>query len=243
MLLTLLERCVNMIPSQKEEALVPCHFFYKPVLNIKKHIKQTEDINLNKQTKLCDIKGLSFIGGQITSRIEANEKRDERVLGKVKVIPPKAIKAGSIVHEELYEVEYKAEFDEKKLTKAGDIVVKLSSPYDAALVSKEDEGLLITSFCIIIRNTGKNVLSEYLTAFCNSGVYLSQVMNMVSGAKVPMLTIGKIKDVIINLLPMEDQEQVAKYYRTLNEKQIVMEKIISLEREKLDSVLGGDRNA
>ncbi len=197
---------------------------------------------MNKQAKLSDIKGLSFIGGQITSRIEADEKKKENVIGKVRVIPPKAIKSGRIVQDELYEVEYKVEFDEKKLTKAGDVVVKLSSPYDAAYVTKDDEGLLIPSFCIIIRNTGKNVSSEFLTAFCNSGVYLRQVMNMVSGAKVPMLTIGKIKEVNVNLLSLEEQEQVSQYYKNLNEKQIVMEKIISLEKEKLDSVLGGSIN-
>ena len=52
---------------------------------------------MSKQIQLSEIKGLSFIGGQITSRIEADEKRNERVIGKVKVIPPKAIKAGKIV--------------------------------------------------------------------------------------------------------------------------------------------------
>jgi len=194
---------------------------------------------MNKQVKLSDIKGLSFIGGQITSRIEADEKRNERAIGTVKVIPPKAIKAGKIEHEELYDVDYKTEFDDKKLTKAGDIVVKLSSPYDAAYISEEDEGLLITSFCIIIRNTGKNVLSEYLATFCNSDIYLKQVMRMVSGAKVPMLTIGKVKEAEIKLLTLEEQEQVAQYYKNLCEKEQIMEQIISLEKEKLNTVLGG----
>ena len=194
---------------------------------------------MNKQVKLSDIKGLSFIGGQITSRIEADEKRNERAIGTVKVIPPKAIKAGKIEHEELYDVDYKTEFDDKKLTKAGDIVVKLSSPYDAAYISEEDEGLLITSFCIIIRNTGKNVLSEYLATFCNSDIYLKQVMRMVSGAKVPMLAIGKVKEAEIKLLTLEEQEQVAQYYKNLCEKEQIMEQIISLEKEKLNTVLGG----
>ena len=195
---------------------------------------------MNKHIKLSEIKGLSFIGGQITSRIEANEKKNEKAIGTVKVIPPKAIKAGKIVHEELYDVEYRTEFDDKKLTKEGDIVVKLSSPYDAAYVTKEDEGILITSFCIIIRNTGKDVLSEFITAFCNTEVYMRQVMNMVSGARVPMLTIGKIKEVKVKLLSVNEQEQVAKYYSKLCEKELVMEKIISLEKEKLDTVLGGN---
>ena len=199
-----------------------------------------EDVKMNKHIKLSEIKGLSFIGGQITSRIEVNEKKNEKAIGTVKVIPPKAIKAGKIVHEELYDVEYRTEFDDKKLTKEGDIVVKLSSPYDAAYITKEDEGILITSFCIIIRNTGKDVLSEFITAFCNSEVYMRQVMNMVSGARVPMLTIGKIKEVKVKLLSVNEQEQVAKYYSKLCEKELVMEKIISLEKEKLDTVLGGN---
>ena len=190
--------------------------------------------------KLSDIKGITFIGGQITSRIEANQKKKEIVIGNVKVIPPKAIKGGKIVHSELYEIAYKTTFDEKKLTKAGDVVVKLSSPYDTAFITEVDEGLLITSFCIIIRNTGNNLLSEYLGAFCNSGIYLKQVMRMVSGASVPMLTLGKVKEAEIRMFPLEKQEQIAKYYQTLCEKEIVMAQIIALEKEKLDAVIGGE---
>jgi restriction endonuclease S subunit len=125
------------------------------------------------------------------------------------------------------------------LTKAGDIVVKLSAPYDAAYITEEDEGLLITSFCIIIRNTGKEIQSEYLAAFTNSDVYLTQVMSLVSGAQVPMLTIGKVKEVNIKLLPTSEQEQVAEYYKNLCEKEKVMKQIIELEKEKLSAVLGG----
>ena len=32
---------------------------------------------MNKQVKLSDIKGLSFIGGQITSRIEARKMKEQ----------------------------------------------------------------------------------------------------------------------------------------------------------------------
>ena len=194
---------------------------------------------MKNQIKLSDVKGLAFIGGQITSRIEANEKKNEIAIGKVQVIPPKAIKAGKIVQDELYELEYKSDFDDKKLTKAGDIVVKLSSPYDAAYITEEDEGLLITSFCIIIRNTSKTLMSEYLAAFLNSEVYLKQVMDMVSGAAVPMLTMGKIKDVMVREMELEDQRQVEEYFQNITLKEEVMAQIIALEKEKLNSVLGG----
>lgn len=194
---------------------------------------------MKNQIKLSDVKGLAFIGGQITSRIEANEKKNEIVVGKVQVIPPKAIKAGKILQDELYELEYKSDFDDKKLTKAGDIVVKLSSPYDAAYITEEDEGLLITSFCIIIRNASRTLMSEYLAAFFNSEVYLKQVMDMVSGAAVPMLTMGKIKDVMVREMEIEEQKQVAEYFQNISLKEEVMAQIIALEKEKLNSVLGG----
>lgn len=211
--------------------------------NENEHIKIYQIIGgfkMDKQIKLSEIKGITFIGGQITSRIEADKKKNDHVIGVVKVIPPKAIKSGKIEHDELYEVEYKSEFDEKKLTREGDVVVKLSSPYDAAYITKNDEGLLITSFCIIIRNTGKDTSSEFIAAFCNSGIYMRQVMNMVSGATIPMLTIGKVKEVKVKRFSLEEQEQIAKYYLNLCEKQDVMEKIILLEKEKMDTVIGGN---
>lgn len=194
---------------------------------------------MKNQIKLSEVKGLAFIGGQITSRIEADEKKNEVVKGKVKVMPPKAIKGGKVIQEELYEIGYKTDFDEKKLTKAGDIVVKLSSPYDAVYITENDEGILIPSFCIIVRNTGEILISEYLAAFFNSGVYLDQIMDMVSGAAVPMITMGKIKDVYINIFDIEEQKQIAEYFNNISAKEELMAQIISLEKEKLNSVIGG----
>ena len=62
---------------------------------------------------------------------------------------------------------------------------------------------------------------------------------MVSGAKVPMLTLGKVIEAKIKFLPLEEQEQVAQYYKNLCEKEQIMEQIISLEKEKINTVLGG----
>ena len=189
--------------------------------------------------KLCEIRGLELIGGQITSRVEAKEK--DEVLGQVKVIPPKAIKGGKILQEELSEINYKVELDEKRLTQKGDIVLKLSSPYDAAVITETEEGLLIPSFCIIIRNMSDSMNSGYLAAFFNSSFYLEQAKTMLSGAAMPMLTIGKIKDVLIRKLDKEAQRQVAEYYQNISAKEEILAKIITLEKEKLDCVLRGEK--
>ena len=209
-------------------------------MNIKKYISKKGDIVLKELLKIGEIKGLELIGGQITARIEAKDKNN--AIGTVKVIVPKAIKGGKILHEELNELDYKVELDEKRLTRKGDIVLKMPSPYDAAVITEEDEGLLIPSFCIIIRNTDLSMDSDYLAAFFNSNVYLEQVKAMVSGAAMPMLTIGKIKDVVVRSVALEDQKQIAEYYRNISLKEEILARVIALEKEKLDCVLRGERD-
>lgn len=76
----------------------------------------------------------------------------------------------------------------------------------------------------------------------NSGIYRTQVLNKVSGAAVPMLTMGKIKDVEIKVMPLEEQRQVAEYYNLIRKKELAMNRIIELEKEKIDAILGGKQN-
>lgn len=198
---------------------------------------------MQKKTKLGECKEIKFVGGQITKRIEADIEKGDTICGEIITIPPKAICAGRIVHENLYSLKYKSEIDESKLTREGDIVVKLSTPYDAAYITKNDEGMLITSFCTIIRIANdKKFNPRFLTAFINSQIYSEQIKKMLSGAGVPMLTMGKIKEVYIDNFSKEEQEEIAVYYENICKKELIMKRIIELEKEKMDAVLGGRSN-
>ena len=49
------------------------------------------------------------------------------------------------------------------------MVIKLSTPYDAAYVNEENAGIAIPSFCAAIRITDNDKMDAmYLTAFLNS---------------------------------------------------------------------------
>ena len=50
---------------------------------------------------------------------------------------------------------------------------------------------------------------------------------------------SKIKEVQIKVLSMDEQKQVAEYYEIVSEKEKVLARIIELEKEKLDAILGG----
>lgn len=69
----------------------------------------------------------------------------------MKVLIPKAISNGRVNPLELATLDVKIGVDSKRITQEGDIVMKLSTPYDACIITKEDEGLLVPSFCVIIK--------------------------------------------------------------------------------------------
>lgn len=186
-----------------------------------------------KSIELNDIKGLEIIGGQITSRIECKDGDD--LISTVKVLVPKSIEKGIVNHENLGTLNVKCELDEKKTTQLGDVVIKLSTPYDAALITDEDTGFLVPSFCVILRVDGETVDKDYLVAFLNSKYCLSQIKDLVSGATMPMLSTGTLKKIRVLLPDMEVQKQMANDYAKALKKEKLLRRIIDLEYERFDS--------
>lgn len=186
-----------------------------------------------KKVLIKDIENLNIIGGQITSRIEA--KLDSNKIGEIKVLTPKAIQNGSCNHKDLGLLNISQEADSKKVTKLGDIVIKLSTPYDACIIKEEDEGLLVPSFCAIINNIPDYISKDYLLAFLNSKVYQNQIKNLLIGQNLPILSIGQIKKVELPLPSIDIQEDIGNTYKGTLDKIKLLEKIISLENEYLES--------
>ena len=185
-----------------------------------------------KEILLGEINGIEVIGGQITSRVEA--KNEVEKLEEIKVLIPKSINKGIVEHSNLGSLNIKSELDSKKLTHEGDIVMKLSTPYDTCLITKEDETLLVPSFCAIIRVNDVNINKNYLVAFLNSNYCLMQIKTLVSGS-MAMLSTGTMKKINIILPDIEKQNQMALDYHKVIEKEKILKKIIELEYEKIDS--------
>ncbi len=53
------------------------------------------------------------------------------------------------------------------LTQAGDIVVRLTTPFTAVLIDKEHTGFIIPSHFVVIRTDSRQILPEYLNWFLN----------------------------------------------------------------------------
>ena len=121
---------------------------------------------LNK-VQLKDKNIATIVGGQIMTRITVKDDSAEAVAEERRVIIPKVILSdGTIDVTEIPVEKLKSVADENKLTRVGDIVIKLSTPYDSAIITEESAGCLIPSFCAIIRCNGIN--RDYLQAFLST---------------------------------------------------------------------------
>ena len=189
---------------------------------------------MSEQMKLVPLGecGVEIISGQIMSRLTVREGSDEEEVVTRRVVVPKSIHSdGSLDPDEMPEERLHTDADPKRLTAGGDIVMKLSTPYDAARVGEENAGCVVPSFCAIIKSSG--VLNrDYLLAFLNSSTCKSQIKVLVAGAAMAMLSVGKVKGIRIPVPSEQEQRKIGESFLETQNKVYIMEQIIRLEQKK-----------
>ena len=175
--------------------------------------------------------GGKLISGQIIRRIQAKEGKE--FVADVKVLLPKAMVDGCVNHSLLVEEKLTAMPDAERFTKEGDIVIKLSTPYDSVIIGKEDEGILVTSFCAIIRGVD-NITAKYLTAYLNSIEFNNLAKASTSGSIVIVLALSFLKGCLIPIPPKEEMEKIGNEYAQLLEMKKTFDEVYSLTRKKID---------
>lgn len=178
---------------------------------------------------------VDITSGQIMTRVTAKDDADNSV-GTWKVVIPKAITSdGFISLDDMPEERLKAEPPMDRITKVGDIVIKLSTPFDSAIITEETAGCVVPSFCAIIRSNG--ILNiDYLRAYLASKYCKDQMKAKVAGAVMSILSIGKIKSIDIPVPRMEVQREIGERYKNVQEKILIMNQIIALENKRNDVV-------
>ena len=174
--------------------------------------------------------------GQIMTRV-STDKLDEAVIKNVKVLVPKSISSGVIVKEDLGEANLSKEIDADKYTKAGDVVIKLSTPYDAAYITEEYEGIAIPSFCAAIRVKDNKMDLKYLSAFLNSTYVRELLLSKVLGAVRPMIKITDIRAIEIPDVSEEDMKDIGEAFVLSGEKKATLQRMIENESELMNNIV------
>ena len=173
--------------------------------------------------------------GQIMPRVSAENKNEEEIIGTVNVLAPKAISDGIIVKENLGELQICKKIDEEKFTKEGDVVVKLSTPYDATYVTKENEGLAVPSFCAIIRVKEDKLDAKYLSAFFNTEYVREILKSKVMGSIRPMVKVSDLRNLDIPYVSEEDMADIGQAYILSGKKKSILSDMIETETKIMEN--------
>lgn len=188
------------------------------------------DVTTMKLEELCTIKT-----GAPTSRAkkiaEGVEPRE------VKVLLPRAMQGGAIIDEELA-IETVGEVKEENFTREGDVVIKLSTPYDSVYIDKAHEGIMITSFGMVLRKKDDAELDmRFLSLFLNLPQTNSVLQAVSTGQSVAMAMLKRqtVADIEVSLLPLERQEKLASLFQVVRERKNQYERLIELDNELVTS--------
>lgn len=176
----------------------------------------------------------NVIAGQIMTRVTDENGKGE----KVKVLVPKAIADGVILKEELGQAVLIKDVDEEKYTKEGDVIIKLSTPYDAAYVTADDTGLVIPSFCATIRINDASLMdAKYLSAFLNTSYVREQLISKVLGSARPMIKINDIRALELPNVSMRDMKDIGEAHMLSGRKKAILQEMIETESKLMENIV------
>lgn len=193
----------------------------------------------------------TLTAGIITSRVlagkhgktETDEDKSIPFEQTIKVLIPKAIHDNKVDHELLAEEELVKEVSPDFLTQEGDLIIKFSSPYDSCLIEKEDEGLLIPSFCCKIRiKDFTKTDKHFLLAYLNSGKCKNELKSKCYGSVMAITKKSDVMKIEVPEFSEEEQKKIGSRFVTVMNIKKKMDEYIKLEQDRLDAVFGEKRN-
>lgn len=188
------------------------------------------NISTKKLEELCSIKT-----GAPTSR--AKKIADGVEPKDVRVLLPRAMQGGYIIDEELA-IETVGEVKDENFTHEGDVVIKLSTPYDSVYIDKDHEGIMVTSFGMFLRKKPEAELDmQYLSMFLNLPQTNAVLQAVSTGQSVAMAMLKRktVADIEVPLIPLERQQMLADLFKAVQERKLQYTRLIELDGELITS--------
>ena len=184
--------------------------------------------------KLKDI-AEDIITGVLTRRVVYDGEENNPSLPDGKILVPKAINDGLIDHSLLQNVKLDREVKDKFYTKMGDVIMKLSTPYDSCSIDREeDEGLIVPSFSVIIRGIGVKYNPYFIMAFLSSKYAWNQIERLRSGRVMTILSNESVAELEIPEFSEPEIKRISERYKNYLKFKRLSSEIMELEKERND---------
>ena len=176
-----------------------------------------------------------IITGVLTRRVVYEGENNDPSLREGKILVPKAINDGLIDHSLLQSVKLDREVKDKFYTKMGDVIMKLSTPYDSCSIDREeDEGLIVPSFSVIIRGIGDEYNPYFIMAFLSSKYAWNQIERLRSGRVLTILSNESVAELEIPEFSEPEIKRISERYKNYLKFKRLSSEIMELEKERND---------
>ena len=143
---------------------------------------------------------------------------------------------GHLIKEELDMFNAREEIDSKYLTKQGDVIVRLSTPFTAVVIDEESEGLLVPSLFVIIRLYPDGILPSYMSIYLNSDK-MKKIYNKESrGSTVQILKTSAFKEFEILVQDSMIQEKIVLLSQLMLREKRLLQSLIE-ENDKRNQLI------
>ncbi|RDY30129.1 restriction endonuclease subunit S [Lachnotalea glycerini] len=176
-----------------------------------------------------------ILTGMVVSRIE-NKKGVKK--GALDVLTLKSISSGIIDKDQIQNIEISKQAADDKLTQYGDIIIKMNKPYDSVYIEREYTGMLIPSFCCLIRGIDKEIVDPYyLVGFLNSSFAKDYLYTSNSSSAASLLKIRDIKKLPVPLPELTEQQSIGNVFRLCSQRQLLFTKLKSQELKLAENIV------
>lgn len=164
--------------------------------------------------------------GAVLTRIRTE---DDAVKNSFKLINLKCVTdQGNIVFSNIEEIELPTTLKEEVFAREGDIIVKLSSPYSAAIIGQEEIGCLIPSHFAIIRAQRTKLYPPFLLWFINSDYVKKKILQNNSGSSAfGTISSGFFDSLEIKEISMEKQRLLGDYILLSLKEKMLLEQLLN----------------
>lgn len=123
--------------------------------------------------------------------------------------------------------------EDKYLTKEGDIIIRLASPFTAICIDDKSENMVVSSQFAKIRLNSYDITPMFLALYLNSSTAKNQILKNASGTSLTSITLKDIKNINIKPYKINLQNKVIKLNELHKREKQLLEKLIK-EKEKLN---------
>ncbi len=177
---------------------------------------------MDNKIRLSDIFEINT--GQVLSR---KQSKTEEFINYKQIALKSINENGYIELNKLEEFKSKEEINGKYITRKGDIVIRLTAPYTAIAIDEKTEGLLVNSYCAILRKKIDDVSSEYISIYLNSGKISKQFRRDAVGSVVQIIKVSSLKDYKIDNMPsFEKQMEIVEVNKMMTDEILILEELI-----------------